>query len=158
MFCFRSALSDHISFHVEAQVNFSACAAQHLIKPNQHEHLSSISFGSPAIQPIELINGSEMAANAMHDTRQDADSYHCIEVMAPERRRRRRWIGEENARIVEQRFSESCEHCTRSLAQSHCQRKAEIGRQLGANPSASQSRGAGISGTQKPRKRKQSQL
>lgn len=45
-----------------------------------------------------------MVANAMYDTRQDVDSYHCIEVMAPGRRRRRRRIGEEKARIVEQRF------------------------------------------------------
>jgi transposase len=42
-------------------------------------------------------------ANAMLDARQEGDSYRRIEVITG-RRRRRRWTGEEEARIVAESF------------------------------------------------------
>jgi transposase len=44
-------------------------------------------------------------ANAMLDTRQEGDSYRRVEVITGERRRRR-WTGEEKARIVAESFEE----------------------------------------------------
>jgi transposase len=44
-------------------------------------------------------------ANAMLDARQEDDSYRRVEVITGERRRRR-WTGEEKARIVAESFGE----------------------------------------------------
>jgi transposase len=44
-------------------------------------------------------------ANAMLDARQEGDSYRRVEVITGERRRRR-WTGEEKARIVAESFEE----------------------------------------------------
>ncbi|MGL3210655.1 IS66-like element accessory protein TnpA [Bradyrhizobium sp. BR 1433] len=44
-------------------------------------------------------------ANAMHDARQEGDSYPRVELITGERRRRR-WTGEEKARIVAESFEE----------------------------------------------------
>ena len=44
-------------------------------------------------------------ANAMLDARQEGDSYRRVEVITGERRRRR-WTGEEKARIVAENFEE----------------------------------------------------
>jgi transposase len=46
-----------------------------------------------------------MMANAMLDARQEGDSYRRVEVITGERRRRR-WTGEEKARIVAESFEE----------------------------------------------------
>ncbi|MHC2448981.1 transposase, partial [Bradyrhizobium elkanii] len=43
--------------------------------------------------------------NAMLDARQEGDSYRRVEVITRERRRRR-WTGEEKARIVAESFEE----------------------------------------------------
>ena len=45
-------------------------------------------------------------ANAMHDARQEGDSYRRIEVITGQRRRRRRWTAQEKARIVAESFEE----------------------------------------------------
>lgn len=44
-------------------------------------------------------------ANAMLDVRQEGDSFRRVEVITGERRRRR-WTGEEKARIVAESFAE----------------------------------------------------
>ena len=44
-------------------------------------------------------------ANAMLDARQEGDSYRRVEVITGQRRRRR-WTGEEKARIVAESFEE----------------------------------------------------
>lgn len=44
-------------------------------------------------------------ANAMPDARQEGDSYHRVGVITGQRRRRR-WTGEEKARIVAESFEE----------------------------------------------------
>ena len=46
-----------------------------------------------------------MMANAMLDARQEGDSYRRVEVITEERRRRR-WTGEDKARIVAESFEE----------------------------------------------------
>src|SRR6202008_5183686 len=53
----------------------------------------------------ELIGGGEAMANAMLDARQEGDSYRRVEVITGERRRRR-WTGEDKARIVAESFEE----------------------------------------------------
>jgi Transposase len=53
----------------------------------------------------ELIGGGATMANAMLDARQEGDSYRRIEVITGQRRRRR-WTGEEKARIVAESFEE----------------------------------------------------
>jgi transposase len=53
----------------------------------------------------ELIGGGAAMANAMLDARQEGDSYRRVEVITGQRRRRR-WTGEEKARIVAESFEE----------------------------------------------------
>jgi hypothetical protein len=53
----------------------------------------------------ELIGGGAAMVNAMLDARQGGDSYHRVEVITGQHRRRRR-TGEEKARIVAESFEE----------------------------------------------------
>jgi transposase len=53
----------------------------------------------------ELIVGRKSMANAMHDARQEGDSYRRIEVITGQRQRRR-WTAQEKARIVAESLEE----------------------------------------------------
>src|SRR5436305_12813474 len=53
----------------------------------------------------ERMGGGEAMANAMLDARHEGDSYRRVEVITGERRRRR-WTGEEKARIAAESFEE----------------------------------------------------
>src|SRR5215470_11141856 len=77
-----------------------AHCGQRLVASNRHAlPVSPIAQFCCDTTKHDLIVGGDVMADAMHDTRQEGDSYRRIEVITGQRRRRR-WMVSEKARIV----------------------------------------------------------
>ena len=89
-----------LTAHPNVQFHFTPTSASWLnqVQPARGHHLVMARFACDTAWH-ELIDGGVAMANAMLDARQEGDSYRRVEVITGQRRRRR-WTGEEKARIV----------------------------------------------------------